>query len=176
MRIIAGKLGGRQFSSKSVATHPMSEKMRGALFNTLGDIKGLSLLDCFAGSGAISFEAVSRGAKHSTAIDSDKLAQQGIKDCTIALRLESEIKLISTTVYNWSSNNVDEKFDLIICDPPYAKTQVNTIEVLPRHLNKKGILVLSWPPKEELPDFETLKLIEKKSYGDSTLVFYQNNK
>ena len=60
MRIIAGTLGGRNFDSKSQATHPMSEKMRGALFNVLGDIDGLKVLDCFAGSGAIGFEAISR--------------------------------------------------------------------------------------------------------------------
>ncbi|MCA9330109.1 RsmD family RNA methyltransferase, partial [Candidatus Saccharibacteria bacterium] len=63
MRIISGKLGSRQFiAPKGFATHPMGDRVRTALFNTLGDIVGLTVLDAFGGSGAISFEAISRGA------------------------------------------------------------------------------------------------------------------
>jgi 16S rRNA (guanine966-N2)-methyltransferase len=81
MRIIAGRLGGRHFASpQGRRTHPMSDKMRGALFNALGDIDGLSVLDAFAGSGALAFEAVSRGAGHAVAIDVDKSAQRAIAE------------------------------------------------------------------------------------------------
>nr|MBP9820948.1 RsmD family RNA methyltransferase [Candidatus Saccharibacteria bacterium] len=60
MRIIAGFLGGRLIESPhNNKTHPMSEKMRGALFNSLGDINGLTFLDAFAGTGACGFEAIS---------------------------------------------------------------------------------------------------------------------
>jgi len=70
VRIIAGYLSGRQFNSpRSNRTHPMSDKARGGLFNSLGDISGLSLLDAFAGSGALSFEAISRGTASSVAVD-----------------------------------------------------------------------------------------------------------
>jgi 16S rRNA (guanine966-N2)-methyltransferase len=72
VRIIAGSLKGRTFSEPhGHRTHPMSEKVRGALFNALGDIEGLTFLDAFAGSGALSFEAASRGAKSVIAIDKD---------------------------------------------------------------------------------------------------------
>ena len=72
MRIIAGYLGGRQFNSpRSNRTHPMSDKARGGLFNALGDISGLTVLDAFAGSGALSFEAISRGAESVIAVDID---------------------------------------------------------------------------------------------------------
>jgi 16S rRNA (guanine966-N2)-methyltransferase len=54
MRIISGRLGGRQFEApKGHKTHPMSEKMRGALFNVLGDISGLNVFDAYGGSGAM---------------------------------------------------------------------------------------------------------------------------
>ena len=70
MRIIAGDLKGREFKSpRGRTTRPMSEKTRGALFNTLGDIEGLSVLDGFAGSGALVFEAISRGAVSALAIE-----------------------------------------------------------------------------------------------------------
>jgi 16S rRNA (guanine966-N2)-methyltransferase len=77
LRVIAGELGGRFFDSPdSDATHPMSERMRGSLFNILGDIKGKTILDAFAGSGALSFEAVSRGAVHALTLEKDKIAQK----------------------------------------------------------------------------------------------------
>lgn len=61
MRIISGIYGGRTIQSPSGhKTHPMSEKMRGAIFNALGDIKGLSFLDAYGGSGAVALEAISR--------------------------------------------------------------------------------------------------------------------
>ena len=54
MRVIAGKLGGRFFNGPdSSATHPMAERVRGALFNALGDIAGLHVLDAFGGSGGL---------------------------------------------------------------------------------------------------------------------------
>ena len=74
MRVIAGRLGGRNFDSpKTQRTHPMSDKVRGALFNALGDLGGLTVLDAFAGSGACSLEAASRGATEVLAIDINPL-------------------------------------------------------------------------------------------------------
>ncbi len=70
MRVIAGWLGGQNFDSpKSNRVHPMSDKMRGAIFGVLGDIKGLTVLDAFSGSGALAIESISRGAKSAIAID-----------------------------------------------------------------------------------------------------------
>ena len=71
MRIISGVLGGRVFKAPNGnKTHPMSEKIRGAMFNSLGDISGLTVLDAFSGSGAVAIEAFSRGAEHVVAVDS----------------------------------------------------------------------------------------------------------
>ena len=92
MRVIAGTLGGRNFSSPHTRrTHPMSEKARGALFNALGDIHGLSVLDAFAGSGACSIEAVSRGVQtKSMAIDIDPEAVKTIAENIRSLDLTTE--------------------------------------------------------------------------------------
>ena len=67
MKVVAGSRGGRNFASPhNNRTHPMSDKVRGALFNALGDLDGLSVLDAYAGSGACSLEAASRGAAECT--------------------------------------------------------------------------------------------------------------
>ena len=85
MRIIAGELRGRQFNSpKGHRTHPMGDRVRTALFNTLGDISDLTILDAFAGSGALTFEAISRGAKSAVTLEIDydayEVIQQNAED------------------------------------------------------------------------------------------------
>ncbi len=173
MRVIAGDLGGRQFAApRGHHTHPMSEKMRGALFNKLGDITGLHILDCFAGSGALAFEAVSRGAKTATLIEADRNAQKSINDNIKALSLNN-VKLISTTVLNWSQTAQDQKFDIILADPPYDKLQFSSLSKLGEHLRPQGLFVLSWPGAIELPSFVNCDLLEHQKYGDGQLAFYR---
>src|SRR5665213_172068 len=99
MRIIAGSLGGRSFTSpRSNRTHPMSDKARGGLFNALGDIDDLTILDAFAGSGALSFEAISRGAASAVAVDIDKNAYQSIQENIVSLNLKDKVKAIRANV------------------------------------------------------------------------------
>lgn len=174
MRIIAGILGGRQFGSPhGNHTHPMSDKMRGALFNMLGDIHGLTVLDAFAGSGALSFEAVSRGAASALALDNDKPAQRTIAENVQALGLIKQIRLIGANVSSWSDNNPTAQFNLVLCDPPYDKLQLSLLQKLTRHLAPHGVYVLSWPGKLTPPEFHGLHQVAHKTYGDSQLVFFQ---
>src|SRR3989344_2484990 len=133
MRIIAGKLGGRQFNfSDNCRAHPMSEKARGGLFNALGDISGLTLLDAFAGSGAISFEAVSRGAESVLTIELDKKAHATIQANIKQLfkRDTTFIKAIRANVSTWSDNNHDQQFDIVVCDPPYDDIKLDLLSKL----------------------------------------------
>src|SRR3982751_643389 len=113
MRIIAGTLKGRIFQEPhGHRTHPMSDKVRGALFNALGDIEGLTVLDAFAGSGALSFEAVSRGAKDTIAIDHDRHAIRALKENVTSLGLDGSVKAINANSSSWSGNNPDTRFDI----------------------------------------------------------------
>lgn len=174
MRVIAGYLGGRNFDSTAKITHPMSEKMRGAIFNSIGDINDLSVLDVFSGSGALSIEAISRGAKTAIAVESNKHAQNDIKKNISKLGIESKVKIIKSNFASWLQTQV-ELFDIIIVDPPYRDLQLNKILNLERVLKNGGILILSLPPTSVLPVFVNLTRLIKKNYGDSTLVFYKNN-
>ncbi|GAC1503474.1 MAG: 16S rRNA (guanine(966)-N(2))-methyltransferase RsmD [Candidatus Saccharimonadales bacterium] len=173
MRIIAGRLGGRSFNSpQGHKTHPMSDKVRGGLFNALGDIAGLSVLDAFSGSGAIGYEAVSRGASSVLAIESDRNAQRTIQENIKKLGLEYFLKLISAKTNAWLSTT-NATFDIIICDPPYDDVQHNQIEKLAKRLNKNGLLILSLPPETEVKLPESFKIIQTKNYGDAKLIFYR---
>lgn len=176
MRVIAGYLGGRNFESPhGHRTHPMSEKTRGGLFGVLGDIEGLSVLDVFAGSGAIAIEAISRGASSAVCIEVDKGAHSIIQKNIETLGVESKIKATKAFFNAWSTRHQNDKFDLVIADPPYDldKMPFRDLKALPLHLSNSGTLVLSWPGKENPWKFDGMKLVENKNYGDSQLVFYQ---
>jgi 16S rRNA (guanine966-N2)-methyltransferase len=121
MRIIAGTLKGREFKSPhGHKTHPMSEKVRGALFNVLGDIEGLEFLDAFAGSGALAFEAASRGAKSIIAIDKDTSAHKTIDQNVKELRLQKLVHVSKANTAGWSIHNMEKKFDIVIRRTPIA--------------------------------------------------------
>lgn len=174
MRIIAGDLGGRLFNSpKTHRTHPMSDKMRGALFNMLGDIEGMQVLDPFAGSGALSFEAVSRGAQSALAIESDRTAQRIIAENIQTLGLQAKVTFVKATANAWLSTNYDDQFDLVLCDPPYDDLQPNLLQRLSKRVVPGGLLVLSWPAGQPAPVFDSFDEIEHRSYGDGTLIFYR---
>jgi 16S rRNA (guanine966-N2)-methyltransferase len=174
MRVIAGWLGGQNFDSPGGhRTHPMSDKMRGAIFGALGDIKGLIILDAFAGSGALAIEAVSRGAKNAVAIEVDKRAHTVITENIKKLAIEDRIKAVRAYFNAWSTRHQNETFDLVFADPPYDDIPYRDLKFLPRHLAQDGVLVLSWPGKTKPPTFEGLIEVQAKQYGDSQLVFYK---
>ncbi len=177
LRIIAGDMKGRQFDSpRGNVTHPMSEKIRGAVFNILGDIEGLSVFDAFGGSGAVSFEALSRGAKSALIIDIDKTAMNTIKKNAQTLGVEDKVTAVQANIKGWSNNNTDKHFDIVVCDPPYDAVLEGLIQKLSRHVEYGGSLVLSWPSSEPVPDLEGMEMLRHKTYGNATLVFYRKTR
>ncbi len=176
MRIIAGKLGGLQIvTPKGNRTHPMSERIRGALFNSLGDITDLTVLDAFAGTGAIAFEAISRGASKAVAIDSDKSAVDAMQDSVAKLNINDSCKVIRANVSSWSDNNPTRTFDLVVADPPYDKIQPNLLGKIGSHVKAGGLFVVSWPGKSDHMQFENFKIENVKNYGDAKLLFYRRS-
>lgn len=176
MRVIAGALGGRQFSSPpGHRTHPMSEKARGALFAVLGDIEGLTVLDTYSGSGALAYEAISRGAKFVEAIELDKAAQKTILANVESLELSQKITLFPGNCIRWSERNKTRLFDLVLCDPPYDRVLIRDIQKLSNHVNPSGILVLSWPGHLKADNLEGFVILKIKTLGDAQLIFYRQS-
>ena len=174
MRVIAGSLGGRTFDSpRGHRTHPMSDKIRGALFNILGDIEGMSILDAFAGSGALSIEAISRGASSALAIDLDKEAYETIQKNVQALNLQEQITVMRKNIAGWSRNNQHMLFDIVIADPPYNDFRPVLLQKLISQVKPGGLFVLSWPGREPIRAFNGAEVLTAKSYGDAQLIFYR---
>jgi 16S rRNA (guanine966-N2)-methyltransferase len=151
----------------------MSDKVRGALFGVLGDIKGLTVLDIFAGSGALAIEAISRGAASATAIEVDKGAHAIILKNLESLGIDEKVKVIRAYANAWSTRHQIQLFDLVFVDPPYDNVPWRDMKIVSRHLNETGILVLSWPGKADWPALDGLKMIQQNNYGDAQLVFYR---
>lgn len=173
LRVIAGTLGGRFFDTPGThTTHPMGERMRGALFNMLGDIEGQTVLDPFSGSGALSFEAVSRGAESALLLESDKRAQATITKNIEMLDLQ-QVTLVKANCRMWSEQNIHKKFDLILADPPYKDLQLSTISLLTRHLKPKGLMVLSYSGRDLAPTVNGVVVVDNRNYGDAALAFYR---
>jgi 16S rRNA (guanine966-N2)-methyltransferase len=175
VRVIAGALGGRVFDSPGTnRTHPMSDKARGALFNMLGDIAGLRVLDAFAGTGALSFEAISRGAASALAIESDKPAQKVIARNIRALGLGRSVHVVAATANAWLQTAPHtQTYDIVLCDPPYDDLQLNLITRLSARVAPGGLLVLSWPGNTGLPVFDSFAAVTNRGYGDMQLAFYR---
>ena len=106
------------------------------------------------------------------AVDSSKEAYraitENIKDLSIA-----NIKAINANVSSWIENNEWEKFDIVVCDPPYDHVQLQLIKKLEEHIEPGGLLVLSLPPKIV---YDTkLQLLASKDYNDAFMYIYRNN-
>lgn len=174
MRVIAGTLGGRIFDSpKGHRTHPMSEKARGAIFNALGDITGLTFLDAYAGSGALSIEAISRGATSGVAVDHDLTAWKTIRANLETLGISERVSVVKMAVSSWSAENIATHFDIVFADPPYDAIKHGALSELTRHVVNGGVFVLSWPGGQRPPTFDTLEVVAHKPLGDIQLIFYR---
>jgi 16S rRNA (guanine966-N2)-methyltransferase len=174
MRIIGGQLAGRQFESPhGHRTRPMSDRVRGALFNMLGDISGLSVLDVYAGSGALGLEALSRGAASVQFVEMDAKASQTIGRNIETLRLAERAKNTRANVEFWSKRNPDLRYDLVLADPPYDDINLSTINLLATHIKNKGLMVLSHPGREPAPTVNGVVVVDNRSYGDAALAYYR---
>ena len=174
-RVISGVFGGRHITAPDTdATHPMSERVRNAMFNILGDkLKGARVLDTFAGSGSIGIEAVSRGAAHATFIERDRHASDALRANIILLGIEAQTKTVHGTVESYVKNTQD-RFDIICVDPPYDDMQLSTVFTLTNLLQPNGLMVLSYPGRGEAPTGTNgVVVVDNRSYGTAALAFYR---
>jgi 16S rRNA (guanine966-N2)-methyltransferase len=175
VRLISGKYGGRKLDAPNTTrTHPMSERIRNALFNSIGDeIQSARVLDAFAGSGVVGLEALSRGASHVTFVERDKVAQKVLKNNVETLGVESTTDIVKTSVSAWCATYNGDAFDIIFADPPYHDPQFSTVERLFELLKKDGLMVLSHPGRGEEPAKLGVVVVDNRRYGNAFLTFYR---
>jgi 16S rRNA (guanine966-N2)-methyltransferase len=154
----------------------MGDRVRSGLFNILDSQKVLAnaeILDVFAGTGAIGLESLSRGAKFATFIEQNKTAQKIIDENITTLNVENRAKLIKTSVTSWMRTGKSAKYDIIFADPPYQNPQFSTVSKLVEYLRENGLMILSYMSRETAPRPNGVVVVDKRNYGEASLVIYR---
>lgn len=180
MRVIAGKYAKRNlYTLKSNATRPTSDKVKGSLFNTMGQFfDGGQVLDLYAGSGALGIEAVSRGYDQAALVDISSQACNIIKK-NVALTKETQkfnvLKMRDTQALKLFQRE-GKKFDLVFLDPPYAKEKIAKIMTLllkDNLLAGKAWIVAETDEHVDLPEVDGFKLIKNHHLGRTKIKIYE---
>jgi 16S rRNA (guanine966-N2)-methyltransferase len=132
-RIVAGAFKGRRLATPTGQdTRPTADRVREALFGSLGDLTGLRVADLYAGSGAIGLEAASRGAAHVLLVESDARAARVIRDNIALLRAGTVCRLAPSRVAGVLLGGPvgGDPYDLVVADPPYATDEAQITELL----------------------------------------------
>jgi len=176
LHIISGKFGGRVISApEGRLTHPMGSRVRGSLFNIIGDeIINADVLDVFAGTGSLGLESLSRGAKYTTFIERDRVASRILKENIKKLDVVNNTTAIQIGASTWINKNLDKLYDIIFADPPYNDLQLSTVSDLVSLLKPNGLMVLSYPGRSELPTVHGVVVVDNRSYGTAALIFYRS--
>jgi 16S rRNA (guanine966-N2)-methyltransferase len=170
VRIIGGKWRGSKLAVVDAAgLRPTPDRVRETLFNWLArDCQQASVLDCFAGSGALGFEALSRGAARLVALEQHPLACANLQ--LQAERLETRAIEILRGDTRDSIKQLQQKFDIVFIDPPYAEPQLRAqvFRLLEEQdcLQSGARIYFEWPGNEsfELPS-PSLQWLKQKSAG-----------
>jgi 16S rRNA (guanine966-N2)-methyltransferase len=183
LRIIGGELRGRRITGPaSDVTRPMVDRIRQALFNVLehrdfglggaNNIDGARVLDAFCGTGAIAYEALSRGAAAATLMDIDAGAVQVAKDNARTLGLTDRAKVLKA---NATSPPVEaQAHDLVFLSPPYYKDLLlPSLAALSRTgWIADGALIVGHVGEEENFSFpDAYEMRHERVYGDSRFYF-----
>jgi 16S rRNA (guanine966-N2)-methyltransferase len=179
MRVVGGSLGGRVLRTPAGAdTRPTTEKVRQALFNILGSVEGIHVLDMFAGSGALGIEAVSRGAAHATFFDLAKPAISAVRTNLRDLAIEARATVVSGDAVALAARQVPSSpWGLVFVDPPY-RSDLATRAVLalpPRNLAAGAVIVIEHDRRNVPPEtLGSLVRTDQRRYGDSLVSFYSS--
>jgi 16S rRNA (guanine966-N2)-methyltransferase len=177
LRVTGGELGGRRFKAPlGSETRPTSDKVREALFAILaGAVQVERAADLFAGSGALGIEALSRGAGHCVFVERRRAVLRVLRDNLVKLGLEQRSRILQADAA-WPSERLLDcgPVGLMLGDPPYDQGQVaRLVKLAGQHgfLAPGGWLVLEHSPRERPEEGGGLKLIDKRTYGQTELSF-----
>lgn len=179
MRIIRGKFGRRRFDvPTNISARPTTDFARENIFNVienLTDIEGSTCLDLFAGTGAISFEFLSREASHVTAVEKASTQYNFIRKVVGLLGAEADFTLIRGDALRFLQS-VGAPFNIVFADPPY--NMPGFAEVPVKILNSKAVApgTLVIVEHNASHDFSSLPgFIEKRAYGSVNFSLFRPN-
>lgn len=177
MRIVAGAARGRRLVAPTgSAVRPTADRVKEALFSSLAPlIAGASVLDVFAGSGALGLEALSRGASHVTFVEQDRRALGALATniATVDLPGTAVVAGEARRVLAGGSALAGRPFDLVLLDPPYALDETTLallLADLAGHLAPGASVVVERAAEAPVPGWPaTLVAGEPRRYGSTAL-------
>lgn len=180
MKILGGKYKGRNFYMPE-GIRPTQNMLRQALFDLIGhDLKGLSFLELFAGSGAVSLEAISRGATEVVMVEHNDLNAKTIQEnCELlGIDLGESYRLIHADALATLKRLSEEKkqFDLVFLDPPYGrKLAKKTLKLVGDRdiLHPQSLAIIQCDLSEKLEVPEGFRVVTQRRYGSSYLMILQ---
>lgn len=179
MRVIAGSAGGIPLSVPDQVARPTMDKIRGAVFSSLGDaVPGSRVLDLFSGSGALGIEALSRGAESAVFVEQNRRAvdciRRNLRKCSLDASVQTMDVFRFLEVYAHPAT-----FDLAFADPPYRKLPGDRDFLRPllesaelaASLSEAGTFVLETLAEDPLPPLAGTRwrLLRAKRYGDTAV-------
>ena len=176
IRIIGGKWKGKKiYFDLNDDLRPTPDRAKETLFNWLGqDLKKMYCLDLFSGTGALGFEAYSRGAEKVTFVERNKDYLRKIKKVYLEMSEKVDCDFFCAECLEWiKNNNSGTKYDLIFIDPPFNKNLIHDLlaAILEKELlSKNGQIYFEFEKKLDLEIPESLNLKKKKSLGKKSYV------
>lgn len=180
MRIIAGEFKGRRLAAVKGRIRPTSDKVREAVFSILGAaVAEARVLDLFAGTGALTLEALSRGAREAVLVEDQAQALEVLRRNLAALGVAARARIMPVSVQAALKKLAarGERFDLVFLDPPYgrglAAATLADLETL-RLLSPESRVVAEHHHRETLPErLGRLGQSDCRRYGDTQVAFYR---
>ena len=172
MRVISGALGGRRLASPPGGTRPTSDRVREALFSTLGPVEGMRVLDLFAGSGALAMEALSRGASQAVLVEKDRRTARVAGENIETLGLDDRATLVVGRAEAELARLArdGEQVGLVFADPPYRQG-LETLRGLSAGLSRVvapgGRIVVESHRRD--PAALDLPMVHERQYGDTAI-------
>ena len=179
LRIIAGRWRGRKLSIPTVeGLRPTPDRVRETVFNWLQPVMGSArCLDLFAGSGALGFEAVSRGAEHVTMVELDVSAAKQLRENCLLLATQC-CQVENKTAQQFIATN-SQQYDIVFIDPPYQAnlwTEIAKLLVEKNSLVDNATIYLECSSKGDLPELpDHWQLIKDKQAGEVRYCLFLNN-
>jgi 16S rRNA (guanine966-N2)-methyltransferase len=186
MRIIAGKHRGRKLlPPEGDVTRPITDRVKQSLFDILApDIPGARVYDCFAGTGSMGLECISRGASAVRFFEADRSALARLKRNIEAVDEEKIAEVISGNLFRWFEDHKEiapeSRADLVFLDPPYRylkerpedlQQAAKNIAVV--HLNSNGIVVFRHDSADAI-DLAPLSRVDQRNYSGMTIEFLRS--
>jgi 16S rRNA (guanine966-N2)-methyltransferase len=176
MRVIAGEAGGiRLTAPRDPAVRPITDRVKETLFGILGErVLDATVLDLYAGSGAIGIEALSRGAERAVFVERGREALAALRSNLERTRLGQDAEVHAADVMRFLARAPTHRYDLVVLDPPYSEHAILApLERLMPHLAPDATIVVKHYWRTDLPEMAELRVVRQRRFGETGLTFLE---